>query len=1117
MLATLLTLWLAAFARGAEPVDYDRDIKSLLGHKCGACHGTLRQQADLRLDAAELMRVGGDSGPVIVPGNPDDSLLIQRVVEADSDLRMPPEGEGEPLTPDQVDLLRRWVRDGATAPADEVIPAAPHEHWAYRSPQRPEIPQVTDANWVRNPIDAFVASARERQGLPPSPAATRETWLRRVYLNLLGVPPTRERLLAFLADTSPTAYERVVDELLQRPEYGQRWGRHWMDVWRYSDWYGSRSINEIRYSQRHIWRWRDWIVDSLNVDKPYDQMIREMLAADEIAPADPEALPATGYLARNWYKFDRNVWMFDTVEHTAQALLGLTLRCARCHDHKYDPITQQDYYRFRAFFEPHQVRTDPLRFDAPEEKDATLGMVLSEGIARVFDAQPDSPTFLFRRGDDRSPDESQPLTPGVPEALGNASLTIRPIDLPPESFYPNLRPEMTVGLLTQAQQKVTTAQAQLASAESDRDQADRAIAAYRERAATSGIAQAEAGATPQDEVGQAYLDDDFSIRSDRWEVVSGDWIWQDGVLAQRTVSNFATIVASDNHPQDFRAVVRYRTLEPGNYRSVGFSFDYIDQGNSQDVYTSVNNSAPSVQAFHRLEGKQEYPPAGIVKTPLSVGTILSLEVVVRGQRLTVAVDGEPKLEYTLPVARREGRFALWVHNGAAEFLDVAVRPLPLTEQDRERQLRAAEGQLELAGIDLRTAVAEVESLEARIAAERAKHFGESDAAVAAAARIAVRAQRQVEALRAERVLLQAERHHESLVATADEIDSDAAGSETAIQQAQQAVAAAQESLAVARRAAESGEGDYDPLGPTFPATSTGRRAALAGWITRPDHPRTARVAVNQIWLRHFGQALVPTVSNFGLNGQPPSHPELLDWLATELVAGDWKMKPLHRMIVLSSTYRQSSATNGAADSVTSDPENRWLWRMNSRRMEAEVVRDAVLFVAGNLDLEAGGPEIAETEDQTVPRRSFYFRNTPNEQVPFLNAFDMASPNECYERRESVVPQQALALLNSGLVQKQSRVLAERLSRSVGDGDDDATRVKFVTMAWESVLGRQPTAEEAADCQRFLVESSSAAVKPPRFPSARRPPLRPPSDRPTQRARENLIHVLFSHNDFVTIR
>jgi len=540
----------------------------------------------------------------------------------------------------------------------------------------------------------------------------------------------------------------------------------------------------------------------------------------------------------------------------------------------------------------------------------------------------------------------------------------------------------------------------------------------------------------------------------------------------------------------------------------------------------VNDSAPSVQAFHRLDGKQEYPPAGIVKTPLSVGAILSLEVVVRGQRLTVAVDGEPKLEYTLPVARREGRFALWVHNGAAEFLDVAVRPLPLTEQDRERRLRAAEEQSELARYDLRIAVAEVESLEARIAAERAKHFGESDTAVAEAARIAVRGQRQVEALRAERALFQAQHHHESLVTTADEIASDAsetadatgaAGSDAAIQKSQQAVATAQEALAAARRAVESAEGDYDPLGPTFPATSTGRRAALAGWITRPDHPRTARVAVNQIWLRHFGQALVPTVSNFGLNGQPPSHPDLLDWLATELVAGDWRMKPLHRMIVLSSTYRQSSATNDAADSIAGDPENRWLWRMNSRRMEAEVVRDAVLFVAGNLDSEAGGPEIAETEDQTVPRRSLYFRNTPNEHVPFLNVFDMASPNECYERRESVVPQQALALLNSGLVQKQSRVLAERLSRSVGDGDDEASRAEFVTMAWESVLGRQPTAEEAADCRRFLAESSSAAVEPPRFPSAGRPALRPPSDRPTQRARENLIHVLFSHNDFVTIR
>ena len=229
-----------------------------------------------------------------------------------------------------------------------------------------------------------------------------------MYLDLIGIPPTPDELHAFLKDTSPDAYEKVVDRLLASPMYGERWGRHWMDVWRYSDPFGNGE--EYRYSQRHVWRWRDWIIESLNADKGYDRMILEMLAGDEVAPGDRDTLRATGYLARNWYKFNRTAWIQDTVEYTAAGFLGITLRCARCHDHKYDPISQADYYRFRAVFEPHDVRIDPV----PGQPD-----VNKDGVARAFDKTPDAPTYLFVRGDERTPDKSRPLTPGVPGVFGD--------------------------------------------------------------------------------------------------------------------------------------------------------------------------------------------------------------------------------------------------------------------------------------------------------------------------------------------------------------------------------------------------------------------------------------------------------------------------------------------------------------------------------------------------------------------------------------------------------------------------------------------------------------------------------------------------------------------------
>lgn len=1068
---------------GSDETGYQRDVKPLLQQKCVPCHGAIQQNGGLRLDAGKLIHAGGESGVALIPGKSADSSLIGRVKTTDSSLRMPPDAEGEPLTDQQVEILSRWIDQGAKFPADEAIPDDPANYWSYQPIVRPEIPHAHNATWVRNPIDRFVSAQHQTHGLTPRAEATPEVWLRRVYLDLIGIPPTRDELQAFLSDEAPGANERVVDALLQRPEYGQRWGRHWMDVWRYSDWYGSRGGNEIRYSQRHLWRWRDWIVQSLINDKPYDEMVVEMIAGDELAPTDRDTLPATGYLGRNWYKFDRNVWLFDTVEHTSQAFLGLTLRCARCHDHKYDPISHQDYYRFRAFFEPHDVRTDPISADQPKEKDATLGMVLSDGIARVFDKKLTADTYLFQRGDDRSPDKSSPLLPAVPASLGNSDVAISPISLPVEAYYPSLQESIVSGLVANAASDVQASQRRWVEAREQVSTVEQSISASQSEDAN---VSADGGDN------SVIVSDDFSQRTDRWTVASGDWAWEDGKLLERSISNFATIVASDQLPRNFKARVKYRTLQPGNYRSVGFSFDYIDQGNSQDVYTSANDSAPSIQAFHRKDGKQEYPQAGIVKTPIEVGEVVTVEALVRNQQLTLSLNGIVQLENEMPVARRDGKFALWVHNGSAEFLQIDIEALVPTIEDLKHQLQSAVASAAIAEKEVDIAVAELDAIKARVTAERAKYMDPSlDAKSTALA--AGRAEQWVAIAKAR-------------VAVMRESDEDK-------------LAPLRKALADAETALQTPTETYSPLGEVYPATSTGRRLALARWIADPANPRTARVAVNHIWLRHFGEAIVPSVANFGLNGQSPSHPELLDWLAAELVANQWRMKPLHRMIVLSATYRQSSAVGSETESPARDPSNRYLWRMNSRRMDAEVVRDSILATAGVLDLTLGGPEIAESQGQTTFRRSLYFRNTPNEKMLFLETFDGANPNECYRRQDSVVPHQSLAMMNSGLAIDQARRLAQRLTQMVGTGDDESARAAFITAAWESILCRQPTPQELAACHDFLRRNIAAmhGSSQPTFPASGQTATEAAAGSPHQRARENLVHVLYSHNDFVTIR
>ncbi len=1114
LLLPLLPLLLSAAvcsAANEQPevaaVDYARDIKPLLMKRCSACHGPLKQESGLRLDAGSMIRRGGENGPAIVAGQPAKSLIIEKVT-GDVDNRMPP--EGKPLTPREIELLKTWIAGGAKSPADEEIVADPRQHWSYLPPERPSLPKVANAAWAANPIDAFISAGHEKRNLTPRPPAPKHVWLRRVYLDLIGLPPTRDQLRAFLADSSSDADEKVVDRLLDDKAYGERWGRHWMDVWRYSDWYGRRAQKEIRYSQYHIWRWRDWIIESLNADKGYDRMLMEMLAADELAPGDQDALRATGFLARNWYKFNRAAWMQETVEHTSMGFLGLTLKCARCHDHKFDPIPQLDYYRFRAFFEPHDVRIDPISAETDPVK---------EGLPRVFDKQADAPTYLFMRGDDRYPDKEHPLTPAVPASLGNTELNIQPVSLPIASFYPGLQTAVVNAFIEKAQTALTMAQAEQKKAEQKAASAQHKVDVFaKEQAAAGRPADSKAAAAKP----PAFLADNFAKpRPDVWKFAGGKWDYKDGRLLQSQISRFATFAAAGNHPTDFKARVRYVTPETGSYRSIGLFFDMVGTRDAQAVYTSISGGKSTVQAFHRKSGTEAYPSSGIVPCKLELNQEITLDITVRGAKLRIDVNGQLKLDYTMPLPRQPGQFAIWSHAGTAEFIEVRVEPLVPSSADPRQELTLANNAVAIANGKATIAETQLAAVKARIAAERAKYSVPPAANANELALAAGRAEQQVTVANLQLETLQAEQFLASLQPRVnDGATEPSAKPNKAVADATKKLTAVRKKLAAALVAAEKDNAKYTALGTLYPTTSTGRRLALARWIADGKNPRTARVAVNHIWLRHFGQAIVATPANFGLNGRSPSHPDLLNWLAMELSENGWKMKRLHRLIVLSNTYRMLSSDGGRDNpNRKADPENRYLWKMNSRRMQAEVVRDSVLHSAGQLDRTMGGSDLAENLGQTVPRRSLYFRLTPDSKMQFLELFDLANPNECYKRNESVIPQQALAMTNSAVALTQARILAGSMSKQIAAESKSATDDTFVTAAFEQVLSRAPTDFEQQACRQFLKNQQEILKQPAKlktFPAGPVVKVAGASD-PQQRARENLIHVLFNHNDFVTIR
>ena len=507
-LLLMLVLWsLATSSQAADPVHYLTQVKPLLKKHCFDCHGTLKQNASLRLDAGSLILKGGDSGPAVVPGKPEDSPLLQRILETDTDLKMPQ--QGIPLKPVEIKLIKTWIEQGASLPANDLPEKNAGEHWAFNAPRQAPLPASRFPGWEKHPIDRLAGDRLFSAKLVPSGQAAPAKLLRRLYIDLTGLPPGRKQLLAFLADPSDQHYRQIVDQLLESPQHGQRWGRHWMDVWRYSDWYGRRAVGDVRNSYPHIWRWRDWIVASLNEGKGYDQMIREMIAADELHPAEDDRIVATGYLVRSWFSLNYDTWMRDVVEHTGKAFLGLRFNCALCHDHKYDPISQEDYFRFRSFFEPLELRHDQVPGGPPLPKyiryqpgSGSSLKPITSGMARIYDHTLDAQTHMYRLGDQRNRFEDRPpVSPGMPPSLGGKPITIAPVTLPNVAYHPGLKPFVAQQEAARTEKAIAAADKKLASLakvdqgaveqlnsriQATQDQLDQRIAELREQQSEPG-------------------------------------------------------------------------------------------------------------------------------------------------------------------------------------------------------------------------------------------------------------------------------------------------------------------------------------------------------------------------------------------------------------------------------------------------------------------------------------------------------------------------------------------------------------------------------------------------------------------------------------------------------
>lgn len=686
------------------------------------------------------------------------------------------------------------------------------------------------------------------------------------------------------------------------------------------------------------------------------------------------------------------------------------MNCSRCHDHKYDPIEQADYYRLRAFFEPYHVRLDVV----PGEPDLSR-----DGIPRAFDGLMEEPTYLYIRGDERKPDKSQIITPGIPTVLAFDELRIEPVSLPAEAWQPERRPWVLDAYSTASIERVKAAQATLKQSQ---EKLAAAIAVVEKARKDKAESEPAALLVP---AGAPLIVDSFTtLDASRWTLFGGEWVHEPGRLIQKKDgATRSALRLIEQAPRDFDGSVRFTIHGGSQWRSVGLSFDVSQKDptqvaaatdSEQLVYVTAYAGGPRVQAAFYRGGEWQYPAGSAVRAmPIRLDEEYTLRVQVRGTLVNASLNGEPLIAWESPLPRRDGALQVItfdamavIHEVRLSVLDPAISlrtpesppaKAPVTVEIAEQSAAAAREAVAIAEAGLAVSEAELESVGRRIEAQRAEWDPEGqqrEEKVAAA----VRAERHLAVAQARQKVVAAEQALQC--AATDQKDA----AEKRLRELRDALERAIQSSAAVVQPTETyvkfvgamwtptrffNSTQDDPT-VRFHPQSSGRRTALAKWITDRRNPLTARVAVNHIWTRHMGQPLVPTMFDFGRKGTPPTHPELLDWLASELMDSGWSMKHVHGLIVNSAAYRMSSSVAGGDVAMERDAENHLVWRRVPLRLESQLVRDSLLSLAGTLDQTRGGPPVSAAEQATSQRRSLYFFHSNNERNLFLQTFDEAA-------------------------------------------------------------------------------------------------------------------------------
>ena len=1102
MRTTILIFLLSASAKAAP--DFQRDVQPIFESHCVSCHGADKQKGSYRLDERASALKGGDSDKAaIVPGDAGSSPLLSYITGKDKDLTMPPKNSRvAALSATQIQTLRDWVTSGAEWPSDITLVAksdpapATAKHWSHQPITRPTVPAG-----AAHPIDAFIRDSLEQRKIAPNPPATSRVLLRRLYLDIVGLPPTPEQATAFSAayqKNPKTATEQLINELLDSPQYGERWARHWLDVVRFAESNGF----EMNQERPNAWPYRDYVIQAFNNDVPYDRFVREQLAGDQLGSD-----AATGFLvAGSWDQVkgqdpvlranQRADELHDMVNTVGATFLGVTLGCARCHDHKFDPVPQTDYYRIRAMLEG--VQHGERALTPPDQDQRLIEVEKLKGSQAQIDAQLAAfqpiaqPTRRLLLDDSAPP----PTKPGDAGCIA--------IEQPTNGTLIEYTPGRELGQMSDPGDAARLPNLGFSYRywRSGNEAKPRDLFIWKPAITGRHRVWISWGAWTSHAKDARYVfdaDGDLKTTNDQTEIASIDQSkFADGTpavadekrwsgLRAASLQNFGpdsvVILREGNKPAP--TVAELMVFEEVNEATKGGP--QPSQPHLRSAVTHLTNTEifdPTDAKFIRFTIRDctgAEPCLDELEVFTSGAAARNVALARQGARATSSGtyrDGALPIHQLAHLNDGEfGNSKSWIakgHTGWAQIEFPKVEKISRIQWGRD-QSNGKKFFSDRVPTDY-TIEASVDGQTWRLLASSADRLPTTYA----------------DRIRS--------------IPTLNGVPSDQVAAVRKLSEKRSALQAeiaklSEKPKAYAGKFEEPPEthrlyrgdplqpreviapGTLTQIGPKHPlptdVTEPQRRLALAEWITAKDNPLTARVIVNRLWQYHFGRGIVDTPSDFGINGVKPTHPELLDWLASELIAHQWSLKHIQRLILTSGTFQQSSQIRPEA--ARTDADARYLWRFPARRLEAEPLRDAILQVCGNLDLRMGGPGFnlfepnenyvrvykpkSEFEPDTF-RRMIYQRKPRMQLDDTFGGFDCPDAGQIAPRRgRSTTSIQALSLLNSPFLLQQSQRLSDRLQREVGDTPDVQVKRAFALL-----FNREPTADELRDAGQLITQN-----------------------------------------------